>query len=49
MLAGKSNLIGFFTGLGYERLNWLHRWVPRALLCTVLIRMGCLEDGMGEV
>lgn len=40
LLAGKRNIIGFFTGVGYERLSWLHRWVARALLLTVLIHMG---------
>lgn len=40
LLAGKRNLVGFFTGVGYERLNWLHRWVARSLLFTVLIHMG---------
>jgi hypothetical protein len=27
LLAGKWNIIGFLTSVGYERLNWLHRWV----------------------
>jgi len=40
LLAGKRNLIGFFPGVGYERLNWLHRWVARSMLFTVLIHMG---------
>ena len=40
LLAGKRNIIGFFTGVGYERLNYLHRWVARSLLFTVLIHMG---------
>lgn len=40
LLAGKRNIIGFFTGVGYERLAWLHRWVARALLFTVFIHMG---------
>jgi predicted ferric reductase len=40
LLAGKRNIIGFFTGVGYERLSWLHRWAARALLFTVLIHMG---------
>ena len=40
LLAGKRNLVGFLTGVGYERLSWLHRWVARALLFTVLIHMG---------
>jgi Ferric reductase like transmembrane component len=40
LLAGKRNIIGFFTGVGYERLAWLHQWVARALLFTVAIHMG---------
>lgn len=40
LLAGKRNIIGALTGLGYERLNWLHRWTARALLLTVLIHCG---------
>lgn len=40
LLSGKRNIIGFFTGLGYERLNWLHRWTARSLLFTVLIHFG---------
>lgn len=40
LLAGKRNIIGYLTGMGYERLAWLHRWVARALLFTVLIHMG---------
>jgi predicted ferric reductase len=40
LLAGKRNIIGFLTGVGYERLCWLHRWVARSLLLTVLIHMG---------
>ncbi|KAH8601429.1 ferric reductase NAD binding domain-containing protein [Bisporella sp. PMI_857] len=40
LLSGKRNIIGFFTGVSYERLNWLHRWTARALLFTVLIHMG---------
>ncbi|KAL2069123.1 hypothetical protein VTL71DRAFT_15461 [Oculimacula yallundae] len=37
LLAAKRNFIGYFTGLGYERLAWLHRWTARALLFTVVI------------
>lgn len=40
LLAGKENIIGALTGLGYERLNWLHRWVARTLWLTVTIHMG---------
>lgn len=40
LLSGKRNIIGFLTGVGYERLNWLHRWVARLLLITTLIHMG---------
>ena len=40
LLAGKNNIIGFFVGVSYERLNWLHRWTARVLLLTVTIHMG---------
>jgi predicted ferric reductase len=26
LLAGKRNIIDSLTGVGYERLTWLHRW-----------------------
>lgn len=37
LLAGKNNLIGYVTGVSYERLNVLHRWVARTLLLTATI------------
>lgn len=40
LLAGKNNLIGYVTGISYERLNWLHRWCARCLLLTTTIHMG---------
>ncbi|KIV85429.1 hypothetical protein PV11_01125 [Exophiala sideris] len=40
LLAGKQNVIGFLSGIGYERLNWLHRWVARILWLTVTFHMG---------
>jgi len=39
LLAGKRNIIGWFTGSSYERLNWLHRWISRTLLITVTLHM----------
>lgn len=40
LLAGKNNLIGYVTGVSYERINWLHRWCARCLLLTATIHMG---------
>ncbi|KKY22588.1 putative metalloreductase [Phaeomoniella chlamydospora] len=40
LLAGKQNIIGFLVGVGYERLNWLHRWTARILWLNVTIHMG---------
>jgi hypothetical protein len=37
LLAGKNNLIGYATGVSYERLNVLHRWVARTVLLTSTI------------
>lgn len=39
ILSGKNNIIGLLTGLGYERLNWLHRWTARILLLSATIHM----------
>ncbi|KZF20844.1 hypothetical protein L228DRAFT_249662 [Xylona heveae TC161] len=40
LLAGKNNIVGWMTGLSYERINWLHRWVARCLLFTTTLHMG---------
>ena len=40
LLAGKNNIIGFLTGVSYEKLNWLHRWVSRILFLNATIHMG---------
>lgn len=40
LLAGKNNIIGYLSGISYERLNWLHRWCARTMLLTATIHMG---------
>jgi ferric-chelate reductase len=40
LLSGKVNIIGLITGVGYERLNVLHRWVARTMLLTATLHMG---------
>lgn len=45
LLSGKNNVIGFFTGISYERLNWLHRWTARCMLLTATIHMGYFLSG----
>jgi hypothetical protein len=37
LLAGKINLVSMITGISYERLNWLHRWVARMLFLTAIV------------
>jgi ferric-chelate reductase len=39
LLAGKNNLIGVVSGVSYERLNVLHRWVSRVLLLLVTLHI----------
>ena len=39
LLASKNNIIGFLSGVSYEKLNWLHRWVSRVLFLNVTIHM----------
>jgi predicted ferric reductase/uncharacterized membrane protein len=40
LLSGKNNIIGFLTGMSYERLNWLHRWCARVLFLFATIHFG---------
>jgi predicted ferric reductase len=40
LLAGKNNIIGYLSGVSYERLNWIHRWCARTMLLTATIHMG---------
>ncbi|CZR60757.1 related to ferric reductase (metalloreductase) [Phialocephala subalpina] len=40
LLSGKVNLIGLLSGMSYERLNVLHRWVARTMLLTATLHMG---------
>ncbi|KAI1496473.1 ferric reductase like transmembrane component-domain-containing protein [Biscogniauxia marginata] len=37
LLASKANVIGLITGISYERLNWLHRWVARSMFLTATV------------
>ena len=48
LLAGKNNLIGFVTGLSYERLNVYHRWVARSLLLTQTLHFGFQSYGWNQ-
>ncbi|KAK6586367.1 hypothetical protein PZA11_001424 [Diplocarpon coronariae] len=48
LLAAKRNLVGQVTGLGYERLAWLHRWVARSMLLAVLIHAGFFLREWGQ-
>ncbi|KAJ9656399.1 ferric-chelate reductase Frp1 [Neophaeococcomyces mojaviensis] len=36
-LSSKFSIISIITGISYERLNWLHRWVSRTLFLTVIV------------
>jgi ferredoxin-NADP reductase len=36
-LSSKVNVISLITGISYERLNWLHRWIARTLFLTVIV------------
>ncbi|OAL51138.1 ferric-chelate reductase [Pyrenochaeta sp. DS3sAY3a] len=40
LLSGKNNIIGFLSGVSYERLNWIHRWCARCMLLTATLHMG---------
>ena len=48
LLAGKNNLIGCVTGISYERLNVLHRWVSRVLLLLATPHFGYQSYGWNK-
>ncbi|TKA64962.1 hypothetical protein B0A55_09905 [Friedmanniomyces simplex] len=48
LLAGKNNLIGLVTGLSYERLNILHRWVSRSVLLMAILHVGYQNVGWSK-
>ncbi len=37
LLTSKANIIGLISGISYERLNWLHRWVARTMFVTATV------------
>lgn len=39
LLSGKYNFAGYFTGMGYEKLNWLHQFLGLACFVLALIHM----------
>jgi predicted ferric reductase len=39
LLAQKQSLLCHAIGLSYERVYWLHKWIPRVFLITVTIHM----------
>ncbi|KAI9815133.1 MAG: hypothetical protein M1827_002976 [Pycnora praestabilis] len=45
LLAGKNNLVGLATGVSYERLNVLHRWVARTLFLTATLHWAYQQYG----
>ncbi len=45
LLSGKNNIVGYFVGISYERINWLHRWAARCMLLTATIHMGYFFSG----
>ncbi|KAK9449711.1 ferric reductase like transmembrane component-domain-containing protein [Limtongia smithiae] len=40
LLAGRQNLIGYATGLSYDRLRILHRWVARIMFLFACMHWG---------
>lgn len=36
-LSCKFNVISLLTGISYERLNWMHRWVSRTVFLAVIV------------
>lgn len=39
LLASKNSLIGLLVGKGYEKLNYLHRWVGRLMFISIVFHV----------
>ncbi|KAK6538481.1 hypothetical protein TWF694_010064 [Orbilia ellipsospora] len=39
LISGRISLFSLLTNIASERINWLHRWVGRTILCSVLVHM----------
>ncbi|KAG8948220.1 hypothetical protein FRC03_000793, partial [Tulasnella sp. 419] len=39
LLASKNNILGALLGVGYERLNYIHRWVGKAIFFASLFHI----------
>lgn len=48
LLSGKANLIGALSGVSYERLNVLHRWVARGILLLATLHFGYQSYGWNQ-
>jgi predicted ferric reductase len=43
-LAAKNNLVGLLVGKGYEKLNFLHRWVGRIMFIAILFHSSSFRE-----
>jgi ferric-chelate reductase len=48
LLSGKANLIGALSGVSYERLDVLHRWVARGILLLVTLHFKYQSYGWNQ-
>ena len=48
LLASKENLIGYLTGISYERLNVFHRWIARTVWLTATLHWAFLQYGWSQ-
>lgn len=39
-LSCKVNAVSIVTGISYERLNWMHRWISRTMFLTLIVHWG---------
>lgn len=44
LLSTKNNPLGLLLGLGYEKLNWAHRWAGRLLWLCATLHMAMWTD-----
>lgn len=47
-LAGKNSLIGLLVGKGYEKLNYLHRWIGQLMFIGILFHVVSFRKCFGR-
>jgi hypothetical protein len=49
LLSSKHGPLQLLTGVSYERINWLHRWVARILLLSATVHVAIMKSSISTL